>query len=244
MTRFATPTLKARLKGGRPLGLAWCSLGSVAVAEAAWDAGAEAVAIDLQHGLWDRAGLEAAVASQRGPTLARVEAAEFVALGRALDAGCEGVIAPLVETPAEAAAVARACRYPPLGARSGGGVRPLADFAAYRGWAEAVVVGVMIETEAAAARAAEIAATPGLDLVFVGTGDLALDIGPGADAPARVAAALSRILAACRAAGVAAGLYTPDAAAARRRLAEGWQVVTPATDVTLVRAGWAAGLGG
>jgi 2-keto-3-deoxy-L-rhamnonate aldolase RhmA len=150
------------------------------------------------------------------------------------------VIAPLIETRAQAEAVVRACRYPPRGARSSGGIRPLSGLRAYRDWAEQIVVGVMIETEAAAGRAAEIAATPGLDLVFVGTGDLGLSIGDGPDAAARFEAALAQVRAACAAAGLAAGLYTPDAEAARRRAAEGWRVTTPATDVALVRGGFAA----
>ncbi len=241
--RFETATLKARLAEGRHLALVWCALGSVPVVEAAWDAGAEAVVIDLQHGLFDRAGMESAIGSApRGaPSLVRTEDASIAAIGRALDAGAEGILVPLVETAAEAAAIVAACHYPPRGGRSGGGMRPLGDIGTYLAWADrAVTVGVMIESEAAAGRAAEITGVPGLDLIFVGTGDLALTIGRGPDAAARVEAALTRVREACAAAGIASGLFTLDRAASDRRRAEGWGVTVYANDITVLRGGFAA----
>ena len=100
----ARPTLKFRLVGGSPLGLFWLSLGSVAVVEAAVAAGAEAIVIDMQHGLFDRAGLEAAVgaAPPAVPCLVRVEDDGATVIGRALDAGAEGIIVPMVNSEAEA----------------------------------------------------------------------------------------------------------------------------------------------
>lgn len=240
--RFAEPTLRRRLADGPALPAIWCMAGSVAAVEAAWESGAELVVIDMQHGLFDRLALEAAVgaAPPGAPTLVRVEAADFAAIGRALDAGAEGALAPLVETPEAAAEVVRACRFPPGGARSGGGVRPLGDFPAYLDWAgRAVVAGVMIESEAAAARAEEIAATPGLDLLFVGTGDLALSVGGDRE---RAEAAVARCRRAAEAAGVAAGLFTASAEEAARRAAEGWRLTVAAHDVGTLNAGFSAAL--
>ncbi len=72
--------------------------------EAALHAGAEAIVIDMQHGLFDRASLEAAVGLVPAsvPCLVRVEDDTPGAIGRALDAGAEGIIVPLVETAAQA----------------------------------------------------------------------------------------------------------------------------------------------
>ena len=81
--------------------------------EAAIAAGAEAIVIDMQHGLFDRTSLEAAIAAvpPRVPCLVRVEDDSAAAIGRALDAGAEGVIVPLVETGKQARA---RCRGVPL----------------------------------------------------------------------------------------------------------------------------------
>ena len=93
------------------------------------------------------------------PCLVRVEDDSATAIGRALDSGAEGVIVPLVETAAQAEAAAAASHYPPKGHRSGGGVRPLRDFAAYTAAAaDAIAVGVMIETAKGVENAEAIAA--------------------------------------------------------------------------------------
>ena len=109
----------------------------------------DAIVIDMQHGLWERAALEAAIGVTPAavPVLVRVAENSAIAIGTALDAGAEGVIVPLVETAAQARAAVAAARYPPRGARSGGGIRPLAQFADYVAAAGgAIVVAVMIET--------------------------------------------------------------------------------------------------
>jgi 2-keto-3-deoxy-L-rhamnonate aldolase RhmA len=227
------PTLKRRLASGEPLAAFWFALGSVPLVEAAVAAGAEAVILDMQHGLFDRMGLETAVGivPPGVPCLVRVEDDSATAVGRALDAGAEGVIVPLVETGEQARAAAAACRYPPKGHRSGGGVRPLRDFGAYAAGAAAVAVGVMIETRTGVENAAAIAAADGVDFVFIGTGDLALSLGtaPGSDAHAR---ACKSVLDACRKAGTPCGIFTFDAAAAAARAAEGYVLTVATNDIT------------
>jgi 2-keto-3-deoxy-L-rhamnonate aldolase RhmA len=149
--------LRARL-GREPLAGFWMSIGSPAIVELAASAGADVIVLDLQHGLWDRVGMEHAigVAAPVTSVLVRVAENTAAAIGQALDAGAEGVIVPLVETAAETAcAVAAAC-FPPHGTRSGGGLRPLsAGFPAYvEGARTRTMVGVMIETPLGVATAA------------------------------------------------------------------------------------------
>src|ERR687894_734128 len=163
------PSLKQRLRDGRPLGVYWFALGNVALIEMSVAAGAEGIVIDMQHGLFDRMTLEAALGSvpPEVPCLVRVEDDSATAIGRALDAGAEGVIVPLVETAQQAEKAAAGCHYPPKGHRSGGGVRPLRDFAAYlAAAAEAITVGVMIETAAGVDNADAIAGAANVDFVF------------------------------------------------------------------------------
>jgi len=229
------PTLKTRLVEGPPLGVFWFALGSLPLIEAALAAGAEAVVIDMQHGLFSRQDLEAAVGvvPAHVPCLVRVEDHTPAAIGRALDAGAEGVIVPLIETAEQAQAVAAASHYPPIGHRSGGGVRPLRDFGPYRKAADrAITVGVMIETATGVANAAGIAAAEHVDFVFIGTGDLALSLGGSLDVTDAHETACREILEACENAGKPCGLFTGDAATAARRLGEGYAMSVVANDIS------------
>ena len=191
--------LRYRIDRGDYLGVIWLSLGSVAVAEIAGRVRPDAIVLDLQHGLWDRPGLEAAigVVPPEIPVLARVAENSPFAIGQALDAGAEGVIVPLIESRKQAARAVKASRYPPHGERSGGGARPLADYVDYHAASErGIIVAVMIETVKGLENARKIAATEGVDLVFIGTGDLALSLGvfPQMEARHRMPAAKSSTL--------------------------------------------------
>jgi 2-keto-3-deoxy-L-rhamnonate aldolase RhmA len=229
--------LKRLFAAGKAVACHWLALGAPVLAELAADAGARSIVFDLQHGRWGRDALEDAVAAVAGraPTLARSADASDFAIGSALDAGIQGVIVPMISSAAECAQVVAAARFPPLGRRSGGGARPMADFAAYRkATAEQLVVGVMIETAEGVEAAEAIAATPGLDLIFIGPSDLSLALDTSPASPV-FEAALTRVLAAGRATGVPVGIYTPDAAQAASRAAQGFQFVVAASDTQLNR---------
>ena len=191
----------------------WLCTGSAALAELAAESGPDAVVFDCQHGLWDRGALAAAIPAVAPATpLVRVAANLPHLIGDALDHGALGVIVPLVESAVEAAAAVGAAHFPPRGTRSGGGIRPLRDFPAYVASSDQTLVAVMIETQAGLANAAAIAATPGVDLIFIGPGDLGLAI--GADT---LEAGIATVLATARSAGVPCGIFTlgPEAAARR-----------------------------
>ena len=230
------PVLTA-IRDGGTVGMVWLSLGSTAVAELAAAAGPDAVVFDLQHGLWERQSLQDAIGIVRARTapMARVADGSATAIGEALDAGALGVIVPLVETAGQAAAAVAAAKYPPAGIRSGGGVRPLMDFKAYGVAAnDAVLVSVMIETAKGVENAAEIAAVPGVDLVFIGTGDLALSIGTFPGFGPTHEATVKAVQKACRDAGTACGAFTPHLAFAQDRRRQGFQAVVIAEDIGMV----------
>jgi 2-dehydro-3-deoxyglucarate aldolase/4-hydroxy-2-oxoheptanedioate aldolase len=234
-------SLRYRIDRGDRLGAIWLSLGSVALAEIAGRARPDAIVLDLQHGLWERQGIEAAIGAvpPEIPMLARVAENSPFAIGQALDAGAEGVIVPLVETGKQAARAVKAARYPPLGERSGGGGRPLADYVNYHAAAErGIVVAVMIETAKGVRNAAKIAATPGVDLVFIGTGDLALSLGVFPETGGRHEDACRDILAACRAEWTPCGIFTTSADGAANRRAEGYRLVVVADDISMIANGF------
>ncbi len=231
--------LRARLRTSGVL-LAWFSMGSVPLTEIGATRGFDAAVIDLQHGLWDRLGTHLAAAIfVAPPIIARVATNSLAAIGEALDSGACGVLVPLVETAEHAAAAVSAALFPPRGTRSGGGVRPVAQgFARYHAAYSAPLIGVMIETKTGLGNAAAIAAVPGIDFVFIGTGDLALSIGCFPDADDRLEQACTSVLSTCLEAGVPCGIFTTSAEAASRRLSEGYAVVVGANDIDIVAAGF------
>jgi 2-dehydro-3-deoxyglucarate aldolase/4-hydroxy-2-oxoheptanedioate aldolase len=136
---------------------------------------------------------------------------------------------------AECASVVGAAHYPPLGRRSSGGARPVADFPAYRAAvAEHMLVAVMIETVAGLEAVEAIAATPHLGIIFLGPHDLSLAMGEAEGSPA-FEAALTRVLAAGKITGTPVGIYTASEQAANRA-AQGFQFVVVASDLELNRA--------
>jgi 2-dehydro-3-deoxyglucarate aldolase/4-hydroxy-2-oxoheptanedioate aldolase len=230
-------SLRERIRGGDCIGCIWLALGSAAAAELAADAEPDAIVFDLQHGLWERQALEGAIGMVRAKAapLVRVARNGAAEIGTALDAGAIGVIVPLVETAEEARRAVDAARYPPEGHRSGGGVRPLMDFKRYVPAAnEHVLVAVMIETKRGVENAAAIAATPGVDLVFIGTGDLALSLGVFPDLGPKHEAAIAAVQAACGKAGTACGIFTLYGTMASDRRRQGFQCVVLGDDATLM----------
>ena len=236
--------LRQRL-GKQPLGALWMSIGSATLIELAGAAGADAIVIDVQHGLWDRSNLEAAVGAVAPATSALVRVAEntAIAIGQALDTGAEGVIVPLIEDGAAAAQAVAAARFPPQGHRSGGGVRPLAsgfmDYCAIAN--ERTVVGVMIETARGVENASAIARTPGVDFVLIGTGDLALSLGAAGGKNAGKTArddACRKILQACRDAGIPCAIFTASVDDAVARVRDGYAMVVAANDIAVVTSGF------
>ena len=202
---------------------------SAAVVEAALYAGYDGVVLDLQHG---EVGLEKACDILRlAPratthTWARAAGLEPGAIGRLLDAGAKGIVAPSIETGEEARALVAATKYPPLGRRSLGPTRPaLYEGESYTEAGNAVVRTVaQIETARGVEAADEILSTHGVDAVYIGPADLAVSYGlPGRadweDGPVR--AAIELVAARAREHGVAVGIYTSSPAYALSLQAEG-----------------------
>lgn len=235
------PSLRYRLDKGESLGAFWLSLGSVALCELAVKSRPDAIVIDMQHGLWDRSSLELAIGATPPdiPVLVRVAENTPLAIGQALDAGAEGVIVPLVETAKQARAAVRAAHYPPRGRRSGGGVRPLADFVDYvDAMNRGVVVVVMIETKKGCSNARKIAAVDGVDMVFIGTGDLALSIGSFPQFDVSHENACAAIQAACRAEWTLCGTFTTSSDGARAKREQGFRLVVTTNDGDVVMRGF------
>jgi 2-dehydro-3-deoxyglucarate aldolase/4-hydroxy-2-oxoheptanedioate aldolase len=237
---FPAEGLRTTMKQ-RGLILAWFAMGSVPVLEAAARHDFDALVLDLQHGLWDRLSAHLAVSAvSPQPVIARVAANTAAAIGEALDSGAKGILVPLVETAEEARLAVAFAKYPTAGKRSGGGVRPLIDgFEAYFRENREPFIGVMIETDEGVRNAEEIAAVPGIDFVFLGTGDLALSIGCFPDLDERHEVACRTVFEICRSHDVACGIFTGSAQLARARLDQGYAAVVAANDIGVLVSGFA-----
>ncbi len=204
-----TNTARDRLERGElAVGLGLRHVRSGEIARMLRSCGYDWLFIDLEHSAMSIetaaqiavAGLDAGIAP-----LVRVPADQFWLATRLLDAGALGIVMPHVNTPDEARAIVRHLRYPPIGHRSVAGALPQLDFRAPK-WSEltatidaAVLVVVMLETPQAIANADAIAAVPGIDVLLIGTGDLAAEHGVPDDLASPVlAAAYATVVDACR----------------------------------------------
>src|ERR1700683_2722240 len=162
---MTTPTLRDRLRGGEALYGGWTTIPDVLSTRALAATGLDYVVIDLQHGgatERDLPALSTAIKLAGATPLARVRFAHPADIGRPLDLGCEGVIVPNVESAEQAAAVAGACRYPPVGYRSAGGNLAFAEPLCF----------VMVESPNAIAELPATLAIEGGDGIYVGARDL------------------------------------------------------------------------
>lgn len=223
----------------------WCAIGSGFVAEVMANQGWDCVTIDTQHGLIGYSEMLAmlqAISTTEATALVRVAWNTPGEIMRALDAGAAGIICPMISSPAEAEAFVGACRYPPQGYRSSGPTRAsLFHGPDYMERANDEVIALaMIETREGLDRVEEIAATPGLDGIYVGPSDLSLALGgpPGQDSqdPMRLQA-FEKILAACRKAGIKAGVHTGGVAYSQQMLAMGFDLVSVGSDTRFLGAG-------
>ncbi|MEY4339641.1 MAG: hypothetical protein RLZ14_1491 [Actinomycetota bacterium] len=228
--------------GGAAVGV-WLSVPSSVSAEAAARCGADFVCADLQHGAIDHtsfAGIAQAALLGGSRPLARVAWNDMVSIGRALDMGAEGVIVPMVNSGAEAAAAVAATRYPPLGERSFGPLMGGMRDDRYHGTAnDRLAVIPMIETAAALGRLDEILATPGIDAIYVGPDDLGLSLGlplGTRDESPVFAEAVATIIAACQRHGVVPGIHATGGWGARR-LEQGFRLLAAVSELGAMQAG-------
>ncbi|ENA0608625.1 2,4-dihydroxyhept-2-ene-1,7-dioic acid aldolase [Enterobacter bugandensis] len=231
--------IKTTLAGHRPVVNGWLAIPSSYSAEIMGHQGYDAVTVDLQHGMIDFASaltmLQALSATPAVP-LVRVTDNNPAQIMRLLDAGAYGVICPMISTPEQAQRFVSACRYPPQGTRSFGPARGLLyggpDYPQHAN--REILTLAMIETREGLANIDAILDTDGLDGVFIGPNDLSLTLTGAASAESThpdMLAAVERVVSRCRVKQKIAGIFCTSGAAAARRIAEGFSLVTPANDV-------------
>ncbi len=211
--------LKSALAEGRVQHGLWLGLGSPTVAELAGGAGFDWCLIDAEHGPNTVPTILPqlqALAAQDCPAVVRVPTGEDWILKQILDLGCQTVLVPLVHGADEASAAAAAVRYPPQGVRGmGAALARASDYSRITDYVatanDQICLIVQAESRAAIEAIDDIAATDGVDGVFIGPADLSADMGyPGEPETPEVEEAIDHAIARITAAGKAAGIITFD----------------------------------
>lgn len=240
--------LRRKLLAGKPV------TGAIVNVQAPWFidlvgiSGFDFVMLDAEHGPITPENVEPMIraAEQAGMTaLVRVPAnVPHVILGF-LDAGAQAVQVPHIQTADDARRAVSAVRYPPLGSRGMSTMTRAARYgfgqtaAEYVEAANREIVFVpMIETAAGVENIDSILDVEGIDVVFVGTGDLAASMGlPGQRTSPKVREAVRHVLARATAKGIPVGLPVSDAASAADARAEGAMLLEVAMTNMLVQTG-------
>jgi len=238
-------SVKKRLKRGESVIGPVISVNNVEVAAQCAALGFDFIWLEMEHAPVSLETVRNAVLATRGlPAIpiARPPTNELWTAKRVLDMGVLGVVFPFTRTPELARQAVAACRYPPRGLRGSGA--DLAQFRwpapeGYYDFADAnVLVVAIVEDTIALARIDEIAATPGIDVLFIGTSDLSFSLGlRGEQDHPKLEAAVARIAAAGRKHGKFMGRPALTSAQVKRYQKQGFQFFMCGAELDLLAAG-------
>ena len=237
--------VKKKLREGLPVFGALIATNSVESAAQIANLGFDFLWIEMEHSPITLETLRTMVLATRGlPALpfARVPVNERWMAKRVLDAGVSGVVFPFTSTPELARQAVAGCRYPPLGRRGSG-----ADLARF-GWPDAdryfdsadenVTVIAMVEEAQAVENIEEIAATPGVDVLFIGTSDLSFSLGlRGEQDHPRLREAVDRVLDAGKRHKKFLGRTAFDPRQVKRYLDQGFRLFMAPSEIAFIKAG-------
>jgi 2-keto-3-deoxy-L-rhamnonate aldolase RhmA len=244
----ANPAQRRLAEGGTVLCLGIRQMRSVDIAQIAAATGFDALYLDMEHSPLDLTDVSTVCTAALGFGVAPFvrppgHGAEWI--GRILDGGAQGLIMPHVDTAAQAEAIVRAARFPPLGKRSvmGGGpatgyrALPLGEINTRLNAATTLVC--MIETPEGVANADAIAAVPGVDVLLIGSNDLCTEMGiPGQLRDPRLMEAFRTVARACAKHGKVLGVggVRGDAELQQQLMALGARFLIAGTDVGYLMA--------
>jgi 4-hydroxy-2-oxoheptanedioate aldolase len=242
-------TFKQALAGKQAqIGL-WLGLASAYSTEICAGAGFDWLLLDGEHSpndLQSLLGQLQAVAPYPSHPIARVPLGHFEAgtalIKQYLDLGFQTLLVPMVDTPEQAAALVRATRYPQDDGK--GGIRGMAGARASR-WGrypnyakeanDQICLLVQAESQTALDNLDAIAATSGVDGIFIGPADLSASLGHvGNPSHPEVTAAIDAAIHRIVKSGKAAGILTTDNTLAHHYLALGATFVAVGLDTQIL----------
>lgn len=234
-------------RGETALGTWLDELRSPAVAQLFAAAGLDFLIVDMEHGPYNLETMADIVRMARQvdiTPLVRVPDLTWERVGRALDAGAQGLMLPRVEGPAEVETFVSYLKYPPAGRRgmaSGLGntdfqwvnTRDYIDFIN-----EEILVIVQIETQAAVTNLNALVGVAGVDALFIGPEDLSIALGfPGQQSHPQVVETINEIIATANRANIRSGITCSDPAALATLRERGLRLITYGSDVEFLYNG-------
>jgi 2-keto-3-deoxy-L-rhamnonate aldolase RhmA len=240
--------------GGVSIGTMVFEFATTGIARLAAEAGAEFVIFDMEHSGFGIDAIRMLLASSpaaKTVPMVRVPVTEYHFMARALDMGAMGIMVPMVETAEQARRIVQSCKYPPVGRRgaafgvahdgySSGDIIPKIESANR----ETLLIA-QIETGEGVRNADEIAAVPGIDVLWIGHFDLSNFLGiPGQFTHPQFLAAVAKVLDACRKHGKTPGFMCSDIAGGQALLAQGFRILAYSGDLWLYQAALRAGVSG
>jgi 2-keto-3-deoxy-L-rhamnonate aldolase RhmA len=246
-----TMTFRQRVLRGDTLLGAFLNLASPAAAELCARAGFDWLIVDLEHGAGNEADLVpvlTAIETTRTAALVRPASGERIRIGRALDLGASGIMVPRLDTVHEVREAVSYLRYPPDGVRgvallTRGARLGSVPHSQVRSLNDEVLGIIQIESAAAVASVADIAAIDGVDVLFVGPSDLSHSLRiPGQLDHPDYLAALDAVVAAAQAAGKSAGILLRQASDLKRHVQLGFRFIGIGSDAGFVVDAAAAAL--
>lgn len=235
-------TFKQALHQRQPqIGL-WLGLTDTGATEICASAGFDWLLLDGEHAPNDLRSLRnqaQTIAAYPGThAIARVPVGDTALIKQYLDLGLQTLLVPMVDTAEQAAQWVQAMRYPPLGVRGMAGSRA-SRWGLYPRYAleanDQVCLLVQVETTLGLRHLDAIAATEGVDGVFIGPADLSASMGyVGNPGHPEVQAAIDDAIRSIARAGKAPGILTTDESQARHYLALGAVFVAVGLDTVLL----------
>ena len=158
---------------------------SPTVAEQLAHSGYDWLLVDTQHGPMgnlELSGMLAGISNGGAKSMVRVAGYhDRGGIQQSLDMGADGVLVPYINTADEARQAVSCCRYPTAGTRSVYFPQRSMNKAGLLGYAGAansnIIVALQVETASCIENIDEIAAVPGVDLLFLGQNDLCMSMG-------------------------------------------------------------------
>ncbi len=227
---------RQKLLAGERLVGPMVTLGAPEVAEILARVGFDWLFLDAEHAPFDALSLQRMMqAAGDTPCLVRLAASQEVPIKQALDVGAAGIIAPMVNSAAEAAQIVRWCRYSPQGTRGVGLSRGHGYGLSFSEYLEAANDSVAVVVQAEHIQAVEnieaIVQVEGVDGVLIGPYDLSASLGVmGQVEHPEVAVAIDRVTAVCQRVHMPLGVFGVSATAVQPYIEKGYTLITAGVD--------------
>ena len=247
--------IKERLSaGGVSIGTMVFEFATTGIARIAAEAGADFVVFDMEHTGFSIETIRMLMATSRGANLVpmvRVPATEYHFIARVLDMGAMGVMVPMVESAEQARRIVQSAKYPPVGRRgaafgvahddyTGGDIAAKVESANRQ-----TLLIAQIETAEGVRNVDEIAAVPGIDVLWIGHFDLSNSLGiPVQFDHPQFRSAVAKVLGACKQHGKTPGFMAGDIASGKSLLDQGFRILAFSGDLWVFQAALRSGIEG